>query len=547
MFYCPRMDTFYSLKFSNNEYSLVSLDDGGNLTGESSELPSLDRVGEAQGILKDETDVCEFFIQGGVKYTDVDVLNPLNCDKTEFMETIILSISKDRNFTFTREDNVPKLFGASVEIFDNEAHIFGGLDEKCDFNENVSVYYTSKTVQKFAVNEGDMLLRYGAASVKHGAGCFIFGGVVENSGRKKYSPDLLYYNSTAREIHRLVSYHDLKVQGNEFSVSEYSKFYARAFSQMVLIDGSLLIFGGASESSRSSSTLLVSEFSDSASVSKRRLREDVQLPFYVGCGIDSDGVGFPYCTFKNPEEKSEKAEWLPLQLNNLYISGADVLLWTYDVPFYTGIEDMMNHFGLIITDLENIHDNVFLYFGEQLSMQYIVELFLFVAIMGFLLGIVMLAAQNNTDADVGLNPHFFASYAGRAQNTGLSQEAIEKLKKIRLDKRKYLDKKYSELPEVTETKKEVVPEADDTAVELELMESLSCCICLCELNDGDICRILDCNHIYHPNCVDIWLKSNNSCPLCKEEVIVQMDDHNPKPRCLNIRLRLPRRNGVTET
>jgi len=49
--------------------------------------------------------------------------------------------------------------------------------------------------------------------------------------------------------------------------------------------------------------------------------------------------------------------------------------------------------------------------------------------------------------------------------------------------------------------------------------SEKCPICMVELEDGDLVKILpSCSHVYHGNCVDKWLKVNNSCPLCKREV-----------------------------
>ncbi|KAJ2806907.1 hypothetical protein H4R20_001507 [Coemansia guatemalensis] len=43
-----------------------------------------------------------------------------------------------------------------------------------------------------------------------------------------------------------------------------------------------------------------------------------------------------------------------------------------------------------------------------------------------------------------------------------------------------------------------------------------CAICLCEYDDGDILRLLRCNHHMHQGCVDEWLHINQSCPLCKQ-------------------------------
>ena len=42
-----------------------------------------------------------------------------------------------------------------------------------------------------------------------------------------------------------------------------------------------------------------------------------------------------------------------------------------------------------------------------------------------------------------------------------------------------------------------------------------CSICLCDYEDGEFVRILPCKHVFHPECVDTWLKRNSSCPACR--------------------------------
>ncbi|CAD6240526.1 unnamed protein product [Miscanthus lutarioriparius] len=46
-----------------------------------------------------------------------------------------------------------------------------------------------------------------------------------------------------------------------------------------------------------------------------------------------------------------------------------------------------------------------------------------------------------------------------------------------------------------------------------------CAVCLSELADGEKVRALpDCGHVFHVDCVDAWLRSRTTCPVCRAEV-----------------------------
>ncbi|KAE8674093.1 acyl-protein thioesterase 2-like [Hibiscus syriacus] len=49
-------------------------------------------------------------------------------------------------------------------------------------------------------------------------------------------------------------------------------------------------------------------------------------------------------------------------------------------------------------------------------------------------------------------------------------------------------------------------------------EDATCCICLVDYVDEDELRELPCQHVFHVECVDKWLKINATCPLCKSEI-----------------------------
>lgn len=46
-----------------------------------------------------------------------------------------------------------------------------------------------------------------------------------------------------------------------------------------------------------------------------------------------------------------------------------------------------------------------------------------------------------------------------------------------------------------------------------------CSICLDKFNVGFYKRILECGHSFHKKCVDKWLKTHTTCPICRKDVI----------------------------
>ncbi|KAL8533322.1 hypothetical protein ACS0TY_009640 [Phlomoides rotata] len=46
--------------------------------------------------------------------------------------------------------------------------------------------------------------------------------------------------------------------------------------------------------------------------------------------------------------------------------------------------------------------------------------------------------------------------------------------------------------------------------------SAACSICLGDYKDGDLLRLLpDCGHLFHRSCVDTWLMTHPTCPICR--------------------------------
>ncbi|KAI3748717.1 hypothetical protein L6452_11992 [Arctium lappa] len=47
-----------------------------------------------------------------------------------------------------------------------------------------------------------------------------------------------------------------------------------------------------------------------------------------------------------------------------------------------------------------------------------------------------------------------------------------------------------------------------------------CSICLCEFEEGEELRTLpECSHSFHVPCIDMWLYSHSTCPVCRANVV----------------------------
>ncbi|KAJ4712293.1 RING-H2 finger protein [Melia azedarach] len=53
-----------------------------------------------------------------------------------------------------------------------------------------------------------------------------------------------------------------------------------------------------------------------------------------------------------------------------------------------------------------------------------------------------------------------------------------------------------------------------------LKEPFDCAVCLCEFSEQDKLRLLPtCGHAFHISCIDTWLLSNSTCPLCRGNLL----------------------------
>ncbi|KAJ3677147.1 hypothetical protein LUZ60_002871 [Juncus effusus] len=63
-----------------------------------------------------------------------------------------------------------------------------------------------------------------------------------------------------------------------------------------------------------------------------------------------------------------------------------------------------------------------------------------------------------------------------------------------------------------------------------LKDPFDCAVCLCEFNQDDKLRLLpQCSHAFHFECIDTWLLSHSTCPLCRRSLLDYSPNNNFSP------------------
>ncbi|GLT94982.1 hypothetical protein SLE2022_126890 [Rubroshorea leprosula] len=60
--------------------------------------------------------------------------------------------------------------------------------------------------------------------------------------------------------------------------------------------------------------------------------------------------------------------------------------------------------------------------------------------------------------------------------------------------------------------------------------ALECAVCLSEFEDHETLRLIPkCDHVFHSDCIDEWLASHTTCPVCRANLVPQPGDPVPQP------------------
>ncbi|KAK6918433.1 Zinc finger, RING-type [Dillenia turbinata] len=62
------------------------------------------------------------------------------------------------------------------------------------------------------------------------------------------------------------------------------------------------------------------------------------------------------------------------------------------------------------------------------------------------------------------------------------------------------------------------------------MEGAQCSICLGEYQEKEVLRIMPkCNHNFHLSCIDVWLRKQSTCPVCRLPLQNSLENKHGRP------------------
>jgi hypothetical protein len=82
-----------------------------------------------------------------------------------------------------------------------------------------------------------------------------------------------------------------------------------------------------------------------------------------------------------------------------------------------------------------------------------------------------------------------------------------------------------------------------------LPEDRECAICLCAYEDEQPIKRLFCRHHYHSTCIDQWLSTKVTCPLCNSNVLQHLNPPSAPPLSpqQHTSLQLPSEGGIASS
>lgn len=83
---------------------------------------------------------------------------------------------------------------------------------------------------------------------------------------------------------------------------------------------------------------------------------------------------------------------------------------------------------------------------------------------------------------------------------------------------------------VDSLQKQIIPRRSTDERDDANVPKYECCICMCDMDEGEEATKMPCGHLFHFDCIKQWLATNNTCPVCREKLATDADlDNNDDP------------------
>jgi E3 ubiquitin-protein ligase RNF38/44 len=71
---------------------------------------------------------------------------------------------------------------------------------------------------------------------------------------------------------------------------------------------------------------------------------------------------------------------------------------------------------------------------------------------------------------------------------------------------------------------EQLPSYKFSAENVHASDQTTCVVCMSDFEARQSLRVLPCSHEFHSRCVDKWLKTNRTCPICRGDAAAVNND-----------------------
>ncbi|CAK75191.1 unnamed protein product (macronuclear) [Paramecium tetraurelia] len=132
---------------------------------------------------------------------------------------------------------------------------------------------------------------------------------------------------------------------------------------------------------------------------------------------------------------------------------------------------------------------------------FLVSLAVVLVLTWIIVTLIRYRQRNRVQNEIQLNQQQLSQQQRRGQKNGINSQQLDHYM------RKILWKNLSHHPKIKERR-------------IDPKQFEACTVCLIEYDEGAICRVTPCVHVFHADCLHQWMveKKHETCPMCREDL-----------------------------